>query len=320
MLKAVLVILLQVACSTGFSQHLSFKFGTPFRRPDLDVRWNVATNDLPKNVWIYRLSGKIFPPASVSNLIAIGRFSARDCVRSNADEMQFTRPDRSSLWISFRLGAIEYYPLYWYGPTNLAKDVPGTAELPSLASAFIKEVGINSEEIDKRKDGSPAFSFSEPTTMYFVNHVFITNVEYRAVSFRRAIDGGRWTGNGTGGDCEVRFGERGEIARVRLSWRNLSRYRSYAPAPPERITTWIRTGKAVQNMLPMDAQPIDWKAVRVVTVNTARLCYYAGSPFDPSSWLIPFVALWTTVDTGHGTIEVEIDCPIIDESKPGKAH
>jgi hypothetical protein len=29
----------------------------------------------------------------------------------------------------------------------------------------------------------------------------------------------------------------------------------------------------------------------------------------------PFAALWTTVDTGHGNIDVEINCPIIDETK-----
>jgi hypothetical protein len=37
--------------------------------------------------------------------------------------------------------------------------------------------------------------------------------------------------------------------------------------------------------------------------------------FDPVAEY-PLVALWTTVDTGHGNIDVEIDCPIIDETKP----
>jgi hypothetical protein len=41
-----------------------------------------------------------------------------------------------------------------------------------------------------------------------------------------------------------------------------------------------------------------------------------GDRFAPSDWLYPFAALETTVDTGRGNVDVEIDCPIIDETKP----
>ena len=64
-------------------------------------------------------------------------------------------------------------------------------------------------------------------------------------------------------------------------------------------------------MIRMDVESIDWATVKSVTITGAKVCYYGGTPQEPSEWLIPFVALWTTVDRGHGTIDVEIDCPII---------
>ena len=75
-------------------------------------------------------------------------------------------------------------------------------------------------------------------------------------------------------------------------------------------------GKAVQGGIPMDLPAIDWAVVKSLTVKKAELCYYAGDRLAPSEWLMPLVSLWTTVDTGHGNIDVEIDCPIIDETKP----
>jgi hypothetical protein len=59
-----------------------------------------------------------------------------------------------------------------------------------------------------------------------------------------------------------------------------------------------------------------------VTIKKA-IAYYWGEvflgerehrPIFPS-WVHPFATLWATVDTGHGNVDVEIDCPIIDEAE-----
>jgi hypothetical protein len=300
--------------STAHAQHLSLKIGTPFRRPDLDVRWKLTTNDMPARVWVYRLLPNHFSSNLVSNLVALGEFTAKDLVSSNANELLFRKTDFSSLWISSRLGAIEYLPGGIHSTTNLAEHVPTMSELPVLTTNFLKEVGIRVEDIEKRADGSPDFHFSEPFMVYFMDHKPITNIEWRAVGFRRAIEGARFVGAGAGGNCHVEFGEYGRPSRIRLSWRNLQRYKAYPTAPPNVIVKWIQQGKAVQNMIRMDAEPIDWKTVKSVTITSTKLCYYGGSPFEPEDWLMPFVALWATVDRGHGTIDVEIDCPVIDET------
>lgn len=310
----VLLLLLQAACATGFSQTLSFKFGTPFRRTDLDVRWNAPSNSLPKEARVYRLLPRQFSPSVISNLMTLGPFSQSDLVYSNANEMLFKKQsdELTSLLISSQHGAILLQKSNPYGPTNLAKHIPPPSELPTLTSNFLKGVGIDIVDVEKRPDGKPDFHSWEPSTEYFVNHKFMTNTEFRAVSFRRCVDGASWLGNGSGGNCEINFGEYGKPSGIRLSWRPLEPYKRYLTADPATIIKWIQSGRAVQGATRMDAEIIDWKTVKNLTVTKADLCYYAGDPFNPSDWLMPFVALWTTVDTGHSTMDVEIDCPVID--------
>jgi hypothetical protein len=311
--KAVFLLILLI-CVTGLSQTLSLKFGTPFRRTDLDVRWKAPSNSLPKEVWVYRLLPRQFPPVAMSNLTALGPFTRDDLVYSNASEMLFKKQsdELTSLLISSRLGAIRLQKRNPYGPTNLATHIPKATELPMLTSNFLAEIGIDVSEVERRADGQPDFHIWEPSTEYFVNHAFITNTEFRAVNFRRSVDGATWVGNGSGGNCEIHFGEYGKPSGIKLSWRNLEHSKRYPVAPPATIVKWIQSGRAVQGMTRMDAEPIDWKTVRSLDVTKAELSYYAGDPFSPSDWLMPFVALWTSVDTGHSTVEVEIHCPVIE--------
>jgi hypothetical protein len=314
MKKIILLVLLQATWTTGFAQNLSFKFGIAFKRPDLDVRWNVPTNLLPSNVWVYHLLPRKFSPTVLSNLMALGPFTGKEVIRSNANEILFKKTDNlTTLWVSWRLGAIEYEPANPFGPTNLARDVPEEAQVPQLTTNFLKEIGIDVSEIEKKADGAPDFHVWSPLTMYPVNRVVITNIGFRAVNFRRSVDGATFVGNGAGGNCEIQFGEHGKPSKIRLSWRNLERQNAFPVAKPATLIKWIREGKAVQGMVRMDGEPINCKTAKSLTINQAELCYYAGDPFSPSDWLMPFAALWTSVDTGHGSVDVEIDCPVIDE-------
>jgi hypothetical protein len=318
MKPVLLLFLLGAGCATGFAQTLSFKFGTPFKRADLDVRWHAPSNSLPKEAMVYRLRPRQFSASTISNLMALGPFTQSDLVYSNANEMLFKKKsdELTSLLVSTRHGAIRLQKSNPYGPTNLATHIPPPSELPALTSSFLREVGIDIADVEKRPDGKPDFHYWEPSTEYFINHQFLTNTEFRAVSFRRCVDGASWVGNGSGGNCEINFGAYGKPSGIRLSWRPLESYKRYPTADPTAIIKWIRNGRAVQGVTRMDAEIINWKTVKSLTVTKADLCYYAGDPFNPSDWLIPFVALWTTVDTGHSTMDVEIDCPIVDKAQP----
>jgi hypothetical protein len=67
--------------------------------------------------------------------------------------------------------------------------------------------------------------------------------------------------------------------------------------------------------MPEDAEPIDWKKVQDLTVKQIVVAHYAGDALSPSDWLMPLVSLWSAVDTGDRKVDVEIECPIIDETK-----
>lgn len=310
MLKSRFVILFELICATSVSQQ--FKFGTPFQCTDLDVRWNVPSNQIPSQVWVYHLLPHPFSPSLVSNLVSVGGFTPKDMVRSNADEITFQNANSSAFGVVSRLGEIEFRPYHrHYDAGHLAEHIPQMSELPALTTNLLKQLGINVADIEKREDGSPDFHFGQPFTVYRANHSLVTNIAYRSVGFRRAVDGVPIVGNGVGGDCHIEFGEYGKPTKIMLSWRNLERHKLYPTASPNTLMQWIREGKAVQGMIRMDAETIDWRTVKSLTITGAKLCYYGGGTFEPSDWLIPFVELWTSVDRGHGTIDVEIDCPII---------
>ena len=209
MKKSVLIVIFQLICAAGYPQHLSLNLGTPFRRANLDVRWVAPSNALPSEVWVYRLLPRDLPSGLVSNLLAIGRFDSKEMLPGKPGEILFKSDSGSRLCISPRLGSIEYLSSRRYGPTNLAEHVPKMSQLPELTINFLKQAGISVYDIAKRPDGTPELNYSEPFTVYVVNHKFITNIQYRAVSFRRAVDGARFVGNGAGGDGRIEFGEHG---------------------------------------------------------------------------------------------------------------
>jgi len=157
----------------------------------------------------------------------------------------------------------------------------------------------------------PNFRFWEPFTCYYVNNTIITNITFRAVVFSRGVDGLPVIGMGAGGNNEIYFGEYHKIEKISLTWPKLERYKSYPAVTKKTVGDFIRQGKARQGLLPGNVGELDWQAVKSMTIKKVWPSYFSGS----TDWLYPYLALWTTVDTGHGTVDLEIDTPIIDETK-----
>jgi hypothetical protein len=114
---------------------------------------------------------------------------------------------------------------------------------------------------------------------------------------------------GDGGGFDV--GEHGKIIKIDIVWHNLEPGESHPTVSQGTIMDFLRHGKAFQGLLPMSIGEIDWKTIKSVTIKRALPCYFAGN----SNRLIPFLVLFTTVDTGHESVEVQIECPVIDETK-----
>ena len=116
-------------------------------------------------------------------------------------------------------------------------------------------------------------------------------------------------GNGAGGSCEIQFGPGGKPVKIDLAWRTLKKIKPVHIFTPAEIISSIRRGDAIQGRLPANIRLIDWASVHSITISGCKLCYYGGSPVDPSPWLMPFVALWTTVGASQGNVDLEIDTP-----------
>ena len=307
----ILSIFIGLACSTGFPENPRWKLDieTPIpAHANLDVRWEDSTR-FPRKVWIYRLTPNQFSPEIISNVMTLCSFTEKDKIEQNTNGLVFQSPDGSrKLSISFPSGEIHYkLPEPHYGPTNLAVGVPQMSQLPDLATNVLRRLHIRFGDITGYF-GTNKIEFSEPMLVYFVGKTFITNITYRTVYFRKAADGMPIVGN----SCSFNVGEHGQISKLSITWPNLKRYKSFPTLKPQAIIQLLRQGRAVQEPVPMNVGYIDWSRVKGVTVKKVEACYFAGD----TDWLYPFLWLDTTVDTGNGTAEVAIDCPIIDETKP----
>ncbi len=315
MRKAVFLILLQAMCWTGFAENPRLThYGTPIpARTNLEVRWNAPANPFLPEVWIYHLLPRTLSPQIISNLMTLCSFTDKDKT-GKGEPLEFKSSDGTRrLWISYPLGTIYYEVTLNFNPTNLTKGLPIKEKAIKLTKRILPQLGVSLSDIDKKSNSSePDFRVRDSETMFFVNNKFITNVDWRGVGFRRAVDGATFLSAGTGGDGDVRFGDHGKIIKINLSWQNMERVKSYPTFSPDTVIKLLREGKAIQGMIPMNLGGIDWPTVKSVTVNQAWICYYAGDPLTRSQWAYPFAALGTAVDTGREIVNVEIDCPIID--------
>lgn len=307
--KIILLSLIQLISATaGLAQ------GSPWRangqaippRPDLKVVWQCSTK-LPGKVWAYELLPNQFSPKINSNLLEICSLSEKYKFQSNTNGMIFESDNGSRrLSISFSRGSIEYVTSeVRYSPTNLAVGVPSTNELPEIAKKVLSGLHIDFSDITGWR-GTNKIDYSEPKSMFFVGDAIITNIPYRTVYFRRAVDGIPIFGH----FYRFNVGEHGKITKISITWPNLQRLESYQTISSKDVTTFIQNGDAIRGPAPTNIGEIDWSSVKSVTIRKAEPSYeiYSGR-------LFPFLRLDALVDTGDAIAEIAMDCPIFDESK-----
>ena len=294
--------------------------GKPVPSNKFDIRWNVQTNSIPPNLWVYQTLPTKFSSAVISILMSIGGFAARDQTNNqsnkNKDGLFFLSSDKTrSLEIQPTLGVINYEDkkVVQTSETNLPVDVPQQSELAKLTMDFLPKINLLASEIEKTGFTTPPeFSFFEPElTMYWIKNVIVTNIPYRSVFFRRSLDGIAVVGNDTGGNCWISFASHKAISKISLKWPRVERSKSYPTASSQTIIRWIRQGKSVHGYIPMDFGDIDWTTAKSMTITKAEACY-----LTVAKKVYPIASLWVIVDTGHGSVELEIDTPIIDGMEP----
>ena len=310
MKRLALFILLGFACSVGFSQNLRWNgFGTPIPVcSNLDVHWDAPSMKLPPQIWVYHILPNSFSPDVISNVMELCSFTEKDKIKQTGDGMTFQNHDDSRILQISAPSANIHYEIkeHNYGPTNLAVGVPKMSQLPGLTTNLLEKFQIPISAVTGYFQ-TDKFNMWEPLTEYFVHGTIITNIEFRGVNCRRTVDGMPVVG---GDGVGLRFGEHGEINKISVHWHNLERHKSYPAVSQKNVVDFLRQGKAVQGLVPVNFGYIDWSTVKSVRIEKVWPSYRP----ENTGWLYPYLALWTTVETPRGNVDVEIDCPIIDEA------
>jgi len=276
-------------------------------RPDLDVRWE-ATNKFPRKVWIYQLLPNDFSPEIISNVTLLCSFTGKDKIEDDTNGITFQSADSSrTLSISFSSGEIEYETReIRYGPTNLAVGVPQINQLSSMATNFLHKLHISFSDITGYF-GTNRIEYLEPAlTMFYVGENTITNIPYRTILFKRIVDGMPIAHH----NYRFNVSEHGRISKISIAWPNLKRVKSYRAVSPKDVINFLRKGNAVRGPTPDNAPYIDWPSIKSLTIKKAVPSYQMDG-----NRLYPFLYLDALVDTGNGTVEIGMGCPIIDETK-----
>ncbi len=317
-------ILLQILCTVAaFRPHaISASKSTDSQRSDLQVRWETLRNPWPSKLCTYRVEPTVFSPLVISNLMAITGYTANDMTTYGSNGMTFGSPKKAgTLGVSFPLGSIEYWTTAPFGPTNLAENVPEEKELFRLTTNLIAQLGIGlSELVRKPKSAEPDIRYIETQTVFTYKGGFITNITSREAHFsRRLIDRVEFIGFYRGGNGVIEYGDHGKILKISISWRKVICDKALRTVTPKMIMRWMREGKVLpENMPGTDGPPIrSWAGVKRVTITSARaVCLGPGGLDSPASpiELRPFAALEGTVYIGTTNFDVEIDCPLFEDS------
>lgn len=310
MRKIILLFLIQVSCSlTGLAQRSPWKASGEVvpERPDLIVHWQDSTK-FPRKVWVYQLLPDDFSPQIVSNLMSLCSFTAKDETESRASGMTFQSADRTrTLSISFSSGEIEYTtPEISYSLTNLAVGVPPIDQLPTMATNFLGELHINFSDITDYF-GTNKIDYVEPTmTLFYLKGTIVTNIPYRTILFKRAVDGVRIAFENN----RISIGEHGKISAISIYWPNLKRVRSYPVVSREEVIHFLRTGDAVRGPATTDIGDFDWSSVKSLTITDAIPSYLVSD-----DRLYPFLYLGTLIDLGGVQTKIGMACPLFDETQ-----
>jgi hypothetical protein len=313
-----------LACSVALAQEPTLnELGTAFRRPDLDVRWRAPAKALPATLWTYQVSDGRLSPEVVSNLMAVGPFTDKDETNrflhpsDDPKRVRYALTNGRSLEFFPSIGAVEYQDSA-AEQMEITEGVPAEKDMLEKARAFLPKLGIKESELATKPHSADLlvyFTFRQSVLYDKTNQPYTTNIYSRGVYFIRRVDGVDFLGIGVRGGCRIDFGNHGQIARISLLWRKLERGRAYDTVMPETLIKWVQNGKGVLSPLRDDILPFDWTAVKSLTVTNVVPYLFGERSRAIQKEVYPFATLYGVVDTGQTNVAVEIECPVIDESK-----
>jgi len=321
-MKRAIVLLLLPVSAVGFAANMQLEhLGYPFGETNVALVWAAPTNDLPRNLWVYRAVRTGIPAPVLSNLMALGSFTAKD--RKNVPNYPHfisckDPSEKRSLWLDPDWGYISYRDLD-ADDLNIAEGVPDEKRAFQLATNLLPKLGISSALLARKPNSSDLLTQQiEATAMLWRRpgggRPYATNLHTRGIIFLRALDGvdfERWVRGG----CTIEFGSHAKVSKIEANWRKLKRDKLYPLATPDQIIRWIREGKA--SYVPARDWPQgEAPPPRKLTITKVTPYYYAeghGEFEKPNGRVYPFAKLEARFDTGSTNEPTYIFCPILEE-------
>ena len=161
--------------------------------------WSAPTNKWPEALWVYKVEPQEFSPAVVSNLMALGNFTAKDRAKrvpSNSPvkdpaALYFSNGDESKHLVIYpSLGFIDYHDEGAQARmTEPVVNVPSEEQVPSLALKYVRLAGIDRSQLETKPDSSDFLMHGERRTRGPFNGKGTDEVQARGVFFDRTVDG-----------------------------------------------------------------------------------------------------------------------------------
>lgn len=294
--------------------------GGQFLLGTAEIVWRADTNKLPASLWVYKEIPASLSPMMLSNLAALGEFRESDKKKVSLDY-----PIRHKSLIHFenkeRTRRLDVIPAFGWIDYSDAKaivsaredgpidQIPTPEEALDLAIKYSAKMGISRSELATMP------SSSEIKARYTIGHrswydkdlsKTVRETNMFGVNLIRKLDGFDFAGGWGSGGVWIDFGNRGRVALMKISWRNLQRYKSYSVASPKTIMERITHGEAT-----IVGQPINPAELKRLVIKTITPFYWAGIGYSPQEVVYPFAVLGAEANLGHTNVSFELNCPLL---------
>jgi len=324
-MKKIIYLSFLALCGASFGQNIPFRhLGSPFNQTNVDLVWAAPTNNLPRELWVYRAWPASVSTDTISNLVALGSFTDRDRKKSpdNPHLISYADPtDKRGLLINTDWAFIHYSDAD-ANDMHVTNGVPGKQQAFEMATTWLPKLGVDSRQLYRNPQGATIKVYGGPDTVFFYaregkGSALATNICMYDVTFKRALDGVEISGGSARGGCTVEFGHHARISSIIVSWRNYKRDKLYSVPTPEILLKWIREGKAVWYSPDFDV--FDWSSIKKIVITKITPYYYSdayGMNDNPQNWASPFAELEAKIEINQTNAIFYLDCPIIGETKP----
>jgi hypothetical protein len=317
----VLVFFQSLLASAGFPtiEELSSHLFT-----NCPIVWQLQTNDLPKQFWIYqRHLPHIFSPQVITNAIVFASFQNKGYPQPSTNEtcIMAEPPCPCMNFCNFSISPSEA-SMYYESPNyknGLPDGIPSDEDIPKRAWECVPQLGLDPAHMIQKSFFTHSYSADQDGNN---STNFICG---RGVFLSRLLDGiSFFSADNTGGDAEgfvLELGSYGEIRYYYFRWSDMERYERQKTASLNEISECVKAHKAV--VLP-NPDEVDYFArlrtlakAKKLTITEITPVYCDGvfgkvPPNDAHyGFAIPFAELKAIADFGTSNATVRLVSPIL---------